>query len=212
MNVKRILLVLLYNLLAALLLLGVLFVGLKFWMGSFTHHGEGVDVPDVRNMMFSDASYTLGELRLVPVVVDSAYNKELPAGCILEQTPGVGCRVKEGREIYLTVNNKQVPTLPVPDLADNSSLREAEAKLRALGFKLGPTEYVPGDRDWVMAVKSQGVEVQAGDRVPIDVPIVLVVGNNSSEAGTDDSYEYDSWGSEKEDDGSGDGFPVVEEL
>ncbi|MCF0196247.1 MAG: PASTA domain-containing protein [Bacteroidaceae bacterium] len=180
------------------LVIGGLLVGLWFWMEYFTHHGEGVDVPNVKTMMYSDACYTLSDLGLIAVVLDSAYNKDLPAGCVLEQTPGSGSRVKEGREIYLTINNRFVPTLPVPDIADNCSLREAEAKLKALGFKLGPTEYVPGDRDWVLDLKARGVSVSRGDRVPIDVPIVLVVGNNEVEFG-EEAPVYDSWTDTKED-------------
>ena len=89
--------------------------------------------------------------------------------------------VKSGREIYLVVNAASTPTLTLPDIADNSSLREAQAKLRAMGFKLGPVEYVAGDKDWVYGVKSRGRNVYAGERVPIDVPLVLQVGNTSYE-------------------------------
>ena len=169
------------NLLAMVAVIVLLFIGVWKGLELYTRHGEGVPVPNVIGMMESDARYTLGRIGLVAVVVDSAYNKTQPAGCILEQTPGEGSRVKEGREIYLTVNSENTPTMPIPDIADNSSLREAEAKLKAMGFKLGPVEYVPGDKDWVYGVKSRGRNVYAGERVPIDVPLVLQVGNESNE-------------------------------
>ena len=161
----------------------VVLLGLGVWngLGIYTRHGEGVEVPNVVGMMESDARYTLGRVGLVADIVDSAYNKAQPAGCILEQTPGLGSRVKEGRAIFLTVNSENTPTLPIPDIADNCSWREAEAKLRAMGFKLGPVELVPGDKDWVIGVKSRGRNVYAGERVPLDVPLVLQVG-----LGTDD--------------------------
>ena len=124
------------NLLAMVAVIVLLFIGVWKGLELYTRHGEGVPVPNVSGMMESDARYTLGRIGLVAVVVDSAYNKTQPAGCILEQTPGEGSRVKEGREIYLTVNSENTPTMPIPDIADNSSLREAEAKLKAMGFKL----------------------------------------------------------------------------
>lgn len=207
-KLKHIVRPVLFNLLAFVVVVLALFMGLWYWMSAFTHHGESVDVPNVKNMMYSDATYALAEVGLVAVIQDSAYNKELPAGCVLEQLPGVGNRVKEGREVYLTINDRTVPTLPIPDVADNSSLREAEALLKAQGFKLGPTEYVPGDRDWVLGVKSRGEYVHTGDRVPVDVPVVLVVGNNAEVS--DVEPDYNSWEEEKAGTGTSESTKVEE--
>ena len=43
-------------------------------------------------------------------------------------------RVKEGRIIYLTINAINIPLQAVPDVADNSSLRQAEARILALSL------------------------------------------------------------------------------
>ena len=166
------------NLLAMVIVGVALFVGLCMWMSHYTMHGEGVDVPDVKGMTLGDATYALERLELVTVVVDSAYVREQPAGIVLEQKPGFGSRVKSGREIYLTINQRQTPTNTIPDIAGNCSRREAEARLRALGFKIGPMEFVPGDPDWVIALKVGGREVYSGERVPCDMPVVLVVGRS----------------------------------
>ena len=72
------------------------------------------------------------------------------------------------------------PTRVLPDVADNCSLREAQAKLKAMGFKLGPVEYIPGDKDWVYAVKCRGRFVYSGEQVPTDVPLILQVGKDKS--------------------------------
>jgi len=175
--------------LLAMILVTVLVIG-GVWMGMarYTHHGEGIEVPDVVGVMESDARYSLARLGLEAVVVDSAYNKQRPAGSILEQHPDAGRCVKTGRQIYLTINKELSPTLVFPDIADNSSLREAQARLRALGFRLGPVEYVSGDRDWVYGVKSRGRNVYAGERVPIDVPLVLQVGEGMDELDELDDY------------------------
>ena len=167
-------------------------IGLWVWMEKYTMHGEGVDVPEVKGMMLSDAEYALGKAGLVAVVVDSAYVRDQAVGVVLEQKPDCNSCVKPGREIYLTINQKQMPTNTIPDLAGNCSRREAEARLRALGFKLGPIELVPGDPDWVMALKVGGREVYPGERVPCDVPVVLVVGDNTSD---DDFYDESMDGS-----------------
>ena len=181
-----------------MVLVGIaLCVGLWVWMVRYTMHGESVEVPEVKGMMLSDAEYALEKLELVTVVVDSAYVREQPAGIVLEQKPVSGSRVKSGREIYLTVNQKQTPTNTIPDIAGNCSRREAEARLRALGFKIGPMEFVPGDPDWVIALKVNGREVYTGERVPCDAPVVLVIGNSKMDSGEDDEEFGELWGDEK---------------
>ena len=111
------------NLLAMAVVIVLVFIGVWKGMDIYTRHGEGVPVPNVVGMMESDARYALGRLGLTAVIVDSAFNKSAPAGSILEQMPAEGSRVKEGREIYLTVNTENTPTMPIPDIADNSSAR-----------------------------------------------------------------------------------------
>lgn len=180
-----------WNLIMLVLVSIVLLIVLWFWMKDYSHHGESVEVPQIKGMLLPDAEYELEKQGLVTVISDSSYNRNLPAGTVLELTPDAGSKVKTGRNIYLTINTRNVPTLPIPDIADNCSLREAEARLKSLGFKLGTIEYAPGDKDWVLSVKCKGRYVVAGDRVEIDCPITLVVGNNSD--GIGDDFEDDEW-------------------
>ena len=187
---------LLWNLVAMAMAIVLVAVGIWYWMGYYTHHGERIEVPDVKGMVLSDADYTLTRARLETVVADSGYDRRLPAGTVLEQLPAAGKQVKSGREIYLTINSGKTPTLAMPDIADNSSLREAEAKLRSMGFKLGPIEYAYGDKDWVLDVKCRGRHVNVGERISIDDPVTLVVGNNDAEA--DDYGLDDEWDEEEE--------------
>ena len=180
-----------WNLIMLVVVSIVLLIVLWFWMKDYSHHGESVEVPQVKGMLLPDAEYELEKQGLVVVISDSSYNRNLPAGTVLEITPDAGSKVKAGRNIYLTINTRNVPTLPIPDIADNCSLREAEARLKSLGLKLGPIEYAPGDKDWVLSVKCKGRTVVAGDRVEIDCPITLVVGNNNS--GIEDNLDDEEW-------------------
>ena len=199
-----------WNLIAMAVVSIILLVALWFWMKSYSHHSESVEVPQIKGMLLADAQYELDKQGLVAVISDSSYNRSLPAGTVLEQTPVPGSHVKTGRNIYLTINTRNVPTLPIPDIADNCSLREAEAKLKALGFKLGPIEYAPGDKDWVLAVKSKGRIVVAGDRVEIDVPVTLVVGNNNS--GIGDDFDDEDWDDFSDDEVSSSSAEDLEEI
>ena len=189
-----------WNLIMLVVVSIVLLIVVWFWMKGYSHHGESVEVPQIKGMLLPDAEYELEKQGLVVVISDSSYNRNKPAGTVLELTPAPGSKVKTGRNIYLTINTRSVPTLPIPDIADNCSLREAEARLKALGFKLGPIEYAPGDKDWVLSVKCKGRTGVAGDRVEVDCPITLVVGNNND--GIGDEFEDEEWDDEElEDDG-----------
>ena len=165
------------NLLAMILVVVVLAFGVKYGLELYTHHGEGIKVPDLSKMNYEKAYQLLESDGLRIMVSDSGYNKKLPADCILAQTPGPGTEVKEGHVIYVTVNSPSSPSFAIPDLVDNSSFREAEAKLMALGFKLLPPQYGVGEKDWVYGIMSRGRRINTGDMVSIGTPLTLLVGN-----------------------------------
>lgn len=162
-------------LMAALMMLLVLLLG---WAAAvYTHHGEEITVPDICNKKFPDAENLLEAAGLTIVVSDTSYNRHLPPDCILQQSPDPGQKVKSGRVVYVTINASTKPTLVMPDIVDNSSLREAMAKLRILGFKVGEPQYVAGEKDWVYGAISRGQRLSAGDKVSIDAMVTLLVGN-----------------------------------
>lgn len=165
------------NLLAMVLVVAALLLGLKYGLDLYTHHGEGITVRDVKGMSYERARLLLEGDGLAIVVSDSGYNKHLPADCVLAQSPGSGVKVKSGHTVYVTVNSPSSPTFAIPDIVDNSSAREAEAKLTAMGFRLTPHQYMHGEKDWVYGILSRGHRVATGDRVSIDAPLTLIVGD-----------------------------------
>lgn len=169
------------NLLAMALTVVLLCVGVKYGLDIYTHHGEGVPVPNLTGMSFNSAANLLDRNELRIVVSDSGYNKKLPADCILAQSPGEGTSVKRGHTIYVTVNSPSSPTVAIPDIIDNSSVREATAKLSALGFKLLEPKVVTGEKDWVYGILCRGRRLSAGDRISIELPLTLMIGNGGYE-------------------------------
>lgn len=170
-----------------LVLVGLCFC-VKYGLEAYTHHSEGIEVPDMVKMRAANARVLLSEKGLELMVADSGYNKRLPADCILAQSPGPGMRVKSGRIIYVTINSPNSPSFPIPDLIDNSSYREAEAKLVSLGFKLLPPKRILGERDWVYGILCRGRHVNTGDHVSIDSPLTLLIGNG--QYGAEDDIDY----------------------
>ena len=176
------------NLLAMALVAVALALGVKYGLALYTHHGEGIKVPNLSKMTSHDARLLLESDGLVMMVSDSGYNKKLPADCILAQTPGAGTQVKRGHIIYVSVNAPSSPSFAIPDIVDNSSYREAEARLSALGFRLLPPKYVEGEKDWVYGILSRGRRVGTGDMVSIGTPLTLLVGNGRY--GDDEDISY----------------------
>ena len=180
---------LLGNLLAMALVIVLLCIGVKYGLEWYTHHGEGIVVPKVEGMIYANARTLAEEKGLNIMVTDSGYNKRLPANCIRAQSPGEGTTVKEGHTIYVTVNSPSSPSFSIPDVVDNSSYREAEAKLMAIGFKLLPPKYVPGEKDWVYGILSRGRRVSTGDMVSIDSPLTLIIGSGMYDSEEED-FDY----------------------
>ncbi len=174
------------NLLAMAVVVAALCFGVKYGLELYTHHGEGVKVPDLSKMRFREAELLLESDGLFIMVSDSGYNKRLPADCILTQTPGAGTYVKKGHVIYVSVNSPSSPSFAMPDIVDNCSYREAEAKLSALGFKLLEPKYVNGEQDWVYGILSRGRNISTGDVVSVEHPLTLIVGNGMYDNESDD--------------------------
>lgn len=156
-------------------------IGAGIFLSQYTRHGEAVEIPDLTGQSSEMAIRKLQSLGLSAEVTDTGYVERLPAGAVLEQSIRPGEKVKPGRQLTLTINAAEPRKVALPDVADNCSRREAEDRLRTLGFRLGATEYIVGDPDWVYGVKVNGREVAAGTRLSVKTPVTLVVGGGGYE-------------------------------
>ncbi len=164
------------NLLLMTALVVALIVGVFKWLDSYTRHDVSVTVPDVEGMTLGEAEALLQKCTLVAIVSDSTYNTQRPGGIVLDMTPAAGAVVKDGRTVYLTINTRRPPMREIPDLIDNSSLREAVARLQAMGFVLAENDSVEGEPEWIYGIKYDGKSLQNGDKVPTGAELVLQVG------------------------------------
>ena len=137
------------HLLGMVVVMVLLVLGLQWWLLSYTHHGEGIEVPDLYGMDYRKALTMVEEQGLQLMANDSTYIKQMPAGSIVVQSPAKGMAVKEGRTIYVT-------------LIDNCSYREAQARLQQLEFRLLPPKLIDGEKDWVYGIQWEGHNVKAG--------------------------------------------------
>ena len=150
--------------------------GTLHWLDNYTRHGQSVTVPNVKGLPLRAAENEINKLGLNAIAIDSNYVKGMPAGAVLEQTPESNSKVKEGRTVYLTINTADVPKIAIPDIIDNSSSRQAEARLRAMGFMLTAPELIEGEKDWVYGVKYKEHQLMSGDKVPRESVLTLCIG------------------------------------
>ena len=169
------------NLLAMLLTLVVVIVGVFVFLNFYTHHGETIAVPDLRGQRTEVAIRKLEALGMRAEVVDTGYNPRELADVILDQDLDPGYQVKVNRLIRLTVNAASPRPVTLPDIADNCSLREAKMRLEILGFRLTPIRRIRGGLDWVYAVEARGKEVRKGDKLNVNIPLTLVVGDGAED-------------------------------
>lgn len=172
------------NGIALIIVTMVIGLGTLFFLDIYTNHGKEVTMPDICNTTQEVAQKKLEAIGLRMEVTDTGYVYNAAPYTVLEQSIAAGKKIKPGRIIHVTINANGPRQIAIPDVADNCSRREAEDKLRILGFKLGATEYVTGDPEWVLGVKVNGKNVPAGTKVSVNTPITLVVGKG----GLDDIY------------------------
>ena len=177
------------NLIAMPVVVIAIIFGVLHWLDNYTHHGQSIIVPNVKGLPLQQAEAEFNKKNLKTVVIDSNFVKGMPAGAVLEQKPTSGAKVKTGRTVYLTINTAEMPKVAIPDIIDNSSYRQAEARLRALGFKLTAPEIISGEKDWVYAVKYLEKELTNGEKIPRESVLTLIIGDDEMKA---DSLSTDS--------------------
>jgi len=177
------------NLIAMPIVVITIIFGVLHWLDDYTHHGQSIIVPNVKGLPLREAEAEFTKKNLKTVVVDSNFVKGMPAGAVLDQKPTSGAKVKTGRTVYITINTAEMPKVAIPDIIDNSSYRQAEARLRALGFKLTAPEIISGEKDWVYAVKYLEKELTNGEKIPRESVLTLIIGDDEMKA---DSLSTDS--------------------
>ena len=78
------------NLCAMALVVLALVIGVKFALDAYTHHGEAITVPNLKDKRFADADRIMADLNLVMVVNDTGYVKT----CLLYTSPSPRDRQK----------------------------------------------------------------------------------------------------------------------
>ena len=183
--------IVLLNCLGMIVLTVVLgYVAIEF-VSCYTQPGDSVKVPNVRGQKIETVEKKLEALGLRVEVTDTGYIDTYVGGVVLDQFIEPGKMVKPCRVIKLVINASSARAIAVPSLADNCSRREAEARLRAIGFKNIRVEFTPGDKDWLYNIKVGDKPLKTGTKVPVTALLTLVVGDGMTEDTVDIDFIED---------------------
>ncbi len=128
--------------LAALIVVGFI-MALLIWLNFYTRHGQSRPVPDFIGLTMDQTVQLAKKSRLKYQIIDSVYTSDVPRGCIAEQNPVPGFKVKKRRNIMLTINAFSPEMVAMPNLV-NLPRRQAIALIESAGLKLGGTpRYIP---------------------------------------------------------------------
>jgi len=164
------------NLIAALVVILLFFLGVYFGLKMYTKHGVAIEVPQVEGLHIGQAIALLDKSDL-EYHVDSVYQLDKQPGMVIEQDPESKSHVKTGRTIYLTIITQVAPEVAFPEIIDKTFI-EASAILRNQSLKIGDTVYIADiARDVVLDVKFAGQPLKAGRLVPKGSKITVVLGN-----------------------------------
>lgn len=161
-----------------LLLLSVVYF--YAYLPNVTNHGESITVPNIEGLPLAKVEDFLTSHDLRYEINDSSYNSQYPALTVLKQYPEQGAQVKENRVVYLTINQVEPPTVPMPDIL-NTSLINVEAVLKGSELKRGRIHLVRGPwLNLVQEIRIGGNKVEPGARVPKGTVVDLVVMDGGS--------------------------------
>jgi beta-lactam-binding protein with PASTA domain len=187
----------------SLVLIWLCLIFLDFW----TMHGRTSTVPQIKNMSFAEARFTLSEANLEIEISDSIYDKSLAPGTVVESWPKAGAVVKRGRQVYVTINAFSPKQIAITKPISGVSARQAISYLQALGITISE-KHVPSQYEGLVERATvNGKPIGVGSIVPITSVVTLEVGTiqtyeepSQSESVEDESADQESDVTDAEDD------------
>jgi beta-lactam-binding protein with PASTA domain len=171
---------LLRNLILAFILFLIIIFLIFKWLKIYTRHNQAFSVPDLTGLTIKEARDVLSQKKLKYVLFDSVYVNEFERGTVVDQHPAPGFIVKKNRKIFLTINSVNPEKIVMPDLV-NLTLRQALAKLKSCGLRVGEMIYEPDLAiNEVLEQKYNGLPIKKGDTLVRNSRIDLVIGKGLS--------------------------------
>lgn len=193
-------------LLAVVVSLILAFVAIKF-LDVYTFHGQEKPLPSYigRN---ADSLLNDHGSEFVFVVRSTVYDKDKPEGTVVEQDPLPAENVKQNRKVYLTISSTVPPTVEMPQLAGDITLRQAITILEDSGLELDKIIYTPSENvNLVLEQYYKGRPIKKGAKLNKGSKITLEIGANIKDiCAPTDQLEVDDFDIDPNDENSGENF------
>jgi len=153
---------------------------LLIWMNFYTRHGQARPVPNFVGLTMEQTIKLAKKSRLRYQIIDSIYTAAVPRGCIAEQNPKPGFKVKKWRNVVLTINAFHPEMVAMPNLV-NLPLRQAKALVESSGLEIGQLKYRPDiSIDVVINQQYDGKDIREGDSIQKESVVDLILGKGLS--------------------------------
>ena len=164
---------------AFIIAFGVLML-LLLWLNIYTRHGQAKPVPNFIGLNMEETARLAKKSRMNYQIIDSVYTTLVLRGCVAEQNPVAGFKVKKWRNIALTINAFRPEMVAMPNLID-LPLRQAIALIESSGLKMGKLIYKPDlSIDVVLSQLHNSKEIAEKDSLQKESVIDLVLGKGLS--------------------------------
>ena len=168
--------------LIAIVLAIVLLWAVLMSLDVFTRHGDVYIIPDFKGktvqQLLTDNYDEFFDLQ----VIDSIYDRRNEKGTIIIQNPLPGAKVKQGRNVYLTIVAETPEIVLMPNLK-NLSLRQALVTLEANDLPVDRLNYVRYfARNAVVDQLVNNEPIEPDTEIAKGTPIILEIGRGRSEA------------------------------
>jgi beta-lactam-binding protein with PASTA domain len=172
----------------SVLIVVVLIMLFLIWINLYTRHGQARAVPDFFGLTIEQTSKLAKKSKLRYEVIDSVYTSLVPRGCVVEQNPKPGFKVKKSRMIVLTINAFRPEMVAMPNLVDLPK-RQAMTLIESAGLEMGQLRYRPDlSIDVVIEQLYNGKNVREGDSLQKGSVVDLVLGKGLSNERTPVPY------------------------
>lgn len=153
---------------------------LLIWLNIYTRHGQARPVPDFFGLTMEQTKKLAKKSKMNFQVIDSVYTNLVPSGCVAEQNPKPGFKVKKWRNIVLTINAFNPEMVAMPDLIDLPK-RQALALIESTGLEMGLLKYKPDlSIDVVIDQQHNGKSIAVGDSLQKGSIVDLILGKGLS--------------------------------
>ncbi len=143
----------------------------KIVMPIITRHGEEMPAPPLVGRSLEDVQEILGQIDGGMEIVERRFSPDYPDGVIIEQRPGPGSPIKQGRLFRLVVSRGS-QLIDVPRVR-GQTIRQAELILQEAGFIVGGR--ATSDDDALPKGTVVGTIPGSGSRLPRRAVVNLMV-------------------------------------